>query len=520
MAALAAAASSRNAAGVPLRLQRLVLEVVWGPDLQAVHSAVTPLLEALPHLQHIHLRLLPHDAARWQLHNLQAEEAAVLALAQPLRRLTALTSLVLEGPVFYIQDNPQQEQQQQQHLLGPEAGAAGWQLRGPPTWLAGMCAALPPSLQELQWTMSVRANGADQVQLLPLRLGHLTALQRLALAVCMAGNVRAAAAVPRSTLQPLRGLQQLRLSGVDLLPLPALAQQASCLVHWRVQPAASPLASTPAAIQQLVAQLSCLVSLDLSALADTAGADAGAAPAAAYDARRAAAGAATAATEAGVRAVCSGAQQLTRLHLGLHDKRLEEDGRREVDPAIAFCSLGPLQRLTSLSSLRCLALTIHDAAVIPCGLRCLTQLTQLQVSIADGLGNWDISRAMLSMWVWAVGSLTQLQALSIPWLLTASCEPWLQGLQQLVVLHLGWREQWIRFGCMVPMASRRLGQFACTPGSALQLVLLDPGADELRKHLVFGQGWPSRVVLAVSDRATAAAAGQEAWPPEVWRALQ
>jgi hypothetical protein len=431
----------------------------------------------------------------------------VLALAEALRGLAGLTSLVLEGPTIST------EQQQQ---LGPEAGVEGWeglQVRGPPAWVAGLCSALPPSLQELQWFVTVnQAHAAGNVQLLPLQVGHLTALKRLTLGATTAGDERAAAAaVPRETLQSLTGLQQLEL-GMMLLPLGALAQQANRLVHWAPHP--SSLVSGPAAITQLVAQLSRLVSLDLSALAAT-----GWAPYDGAAAQRAAA-AAAAGTEAAVRAVCSSAPQLTRLHLGLHVKRLEDQPERREGAAVGFTSQGPLQRLTCLRRLRQLVLTIQDANFIPAGLRCLTQLTQLQVSLADNLWHPDGWQAMLSMWVWAIASLTQLQALSIPCLLVASSEPWLPDLRHLVVLHLSWNVRLdASFCCMMPMAGRRLGQFACAAESALQLVLLHPGAAALRKQLVLA-GRPSKVQIAVADRDAAVAAGQEAWPPEVWRALQ
>jgi hypothetical protein len=205
-------------------------------------------LGALPTLQHLHLRLLPlfrefggRGVGDWAWDSLPS-------LFGALRRLTGLTSLVLEGPQLQCYRQQQGDvvdttttyedavgdAQQQLQLQGPSwmPLAADMSVYLPEPWVAELCAALPPSLCRFKWATHhnfVARNmvpGSRQLHL-PLQLGHLTALTHLALSINTGHSSRVLLAA--SVLQPLRALKDLRLT--PLPPVHAAPQQARCLVH-------------------------------------------------------------------------------------------------------------------------------------------------------------------------------------------------------------------------------------------------------------------------------------------------
>jgi hypothetical protein len=172
--------SSSAAAGAgQLPLRRLVItsaellkpKVCWG--------ILQPLLGALPHLQHLHLALtVNHLNDDW---GEAAVEAAVAALA-PLQHSTALTSLVLRGPLGRLEG------------VSDEA-------------YAQVLAGLPPTLRSLDW---------HQIHLHDprgLSFDHLTGLTRLSLCTVDWGTLDD---IPGDALTALTQLQRLELDGVNM----------------------------------------------------------------------------------------------------------------------------------------------------------------------------------------------------------------------------------------------------------------------------------------------------------------
>jgi hypothetical protein len=408
-------------------------------------------------------------------------------LLSPLRRLTRLTSFVLVGPFL-------ESEEQEQH-----AGACTFDpVRTPDPWVADMCAALPPSLLDIEWaTWNVNVTGIVHELRLPLQLNHLTALTRLAVTV---NTSSAQVVLPGSVFQPLGVLQQLQLTGM-MPPLTSAPLQAQCLVHWGpcrfdMLSARAEAPAAAAALRQMEACLPSLKSLDLASLQRLR-------QKTALDAL-----------------ACSGSQ-LTRLHMQWFGLGSEQGGYDFSSVTYPWAT-----------GLRSLGLDVRDTGVEPPLLTGLQHLSYLEVHVIGEQCVID-TNATAGLWPAAIAPLTQLKVLSVSAQLLATEEPWLMGLSQLVVLQLlpfaypWWSCPPVEFNIRISRPSleqllQHIRQAALAPGTALQLVLVTPGVHiehDLRAELQEG-GWPSQVAVLVGTLAWLAAAGREAWPPELWRVVE
>jgi hypothetical protein len=407
----------------------------------------------------------------------------------PLRRLTGLTSFVLDGPYL---EGELQHHREQQIPVEP--------------WVGGLCAALPSSLLDMEWVTWHLGGSEGCVLRLPLQLDHLTALTRLAITV---NTNHTKVVLPESVFEPLGALQLLQLTG--MLPLLSSAPlQAQGLVQWGPGLCELVCGREPRPAVEVLAnmgeRLPALRTLDLTRVG-TCGLDA-------------------------MEALGSNATQLTRLQVStsVEDRSLggydrEEESSDSEEGGYEFCSA---VTYTSLTGLRCLGLDMRLKGNAPLPvLSNLSHLSHLEVHMLgafDG-GHYADPPPTPGVWPAALAPLTQLQVLSISTLLLATEEPWLLGLSRLVMLqllpsHIWWEPQ-------LPDEQRakvvqHVRQAALAPGSALQLVLVTPRfhrEHDMRAELREG-GWPSQVAVLVGTLSWLAAAGREAWPPGLWRVLE
>jgi hypothetical protein len=389
----------------------------------------------------------------------------------PLRRLTRLTSFVLDGP--YLEAELQHHREQQ----------------------------IP-----VEWVTWHLGGSEGCVLRLPLQLDHLTALTRLAITV---NTNHTKVVLPESVFEPLGALQLLQLTG--MLPLLSSAPlQAQGLVQWGPGLCELVCGREPRPAVEVLAnmgeRLPALRTLDLTRVG-TCGLDA-------------------------MEALGSNATQLTRLQVStsVEDRSLggydsEEESSDSEEGGYEFCSA---VTYTSLTGLRCLGLDMRLKGNAPLPvLSNLPHLSHLEVHMLGAFngGHYDDPPPTPGLWPAALVPLTQLQVLSISTLLLATEEPWLLGLSRLVMLQL--LPSHNRYELQLPDEQRakvvqHVRQAALAPGSALQLVLVTPRfhrEHDLRAELREG-GWPSQVAVLVGTLSWLAAAGQEAWPPGLWRVLE
>jgi hypothetical protein len=249
-----------------------------------------------------------------------------------------------------------------------------------------------------------------------------------------------------------------------------------------------------AALKQLTAQLPALASMDLTRMSSYACA------------------------EHMLQALGSSASQLTWLHMNVYSAY-------PGYPEQWAESTRLVQTLRSLKGLCCLGLNLNEWHTWHPELSSITQVTQLRVLGRQVEGH--ATDATLGMWSAAMSPHTQLQVLSISAELLSGPQPWLAALSQLVVLELlPWGYNFFPGrpwpAKVLPEAVQHVRQAVVVPGAALQLVVVSPYLPDLQEVMaaLLEGGWPSQVAVSVGTRAWLAAAGREAWPPQLWRVLK
>jgi hypothetical protein len=371
---LAQSAASAAAGGQPLPLQRLVLENGYTLEPDLCHHALAPLFSSLPQLQHLYLHLWASEDSQWT--DDSGQKAAVAALA-PLRHLTALTSLHLQGP-----SDTRAEMQ---------ADEEGWD--------AELLACLPSSLARLEWH--------EPICLYPEELvcDRVTGLTELRLVTTCWDEVRP----PVGGFVGLPHLKKLQLYGFDC-DVPWLLEHKEVLHGYAPSIGA---AQAPGCLGQLVN----LRTLDLLHMqCSTMGLAAlAAAPqvtqlhlALPYELGSPPAAGAAAAQQA---------QAAAPARAGPPDGHLA--ARAWLAPVLA------------MAGLRALTLVVpRTSSFLPVGMGGLSQLTRLHASFSP------TTPGITCSWVCAIERLVNLHVLTVPAVTAACCHQWLTGLTKLGVLEL------------------------------------------------------------------------------------
>jgi hypothetical protein len=383
--ALANVARAAAAGGQPLPLQRLVLANGYLLERLFCSHTLAGLFMALPQLQHLHLELAanPDEEIDEEEEHVRRHSIAVDAL-RPLRRLTGLTSMYLEGPFW----NP---------LTDDPADTADM--------AAQQIACLPSSLVRLEYCHSPDFNYSELV------FDQLTGLTALRL-VAGACSGREWLEQGYTQLQQLRSLHLASYQCRDEW----LVEQAAVLQGLRPHQ----LPDNPAAC---FSQLVNLQSLDLLRLrggvySSTQLAEALAAVAAAPHL-----------TQLRVKVPLD----LTRTSEASAASAAAEGGQRWARGA----DLAPLVALTGLKALDVEADRASWCTALPLGLHQLSRLTRLHLPFDHS------PTAVTCAWVCALQGLVNLQVLTVPSTWTVCQHHWLTGLTKLGVLELWEGSRWL-----------------------------------------------------------------------------